>query len=166
MGNIIVVDKDDNQIGVKDRESITYEDIYRVSSLWITNSKGEILLALRNRNKTHHPLKWGPSVAGTIDEGETYEVNILKEASEELGLNIDNPITGPKIYNDDDYQNFVQWYFLTDNLEISDLDLQEDEVEEARWWGVEELKKEVKENPQNFVPSIVSSLVKILAFNA
>ena len=83
---IIIVDEDDNIIGSKERNSIVSGDIYRVSALLIENSKGEILLAQRALTKKHDPGKWGPPVAGTVEEGETYESNIVKEAEEELGL--------------------------------------------------------------------------------
>jgi len=43
-------------------------------------------LAQRSFNKTHNPGQWGPAVAGTNDEGETYESNIIKEAEEEIVL--------------------------------------------------------------------------------
>ena len=83
---IIIVDKNDKIIGYKIRGTLDKNGIYRVSALWITNSLGEILLARRSRKKDKHPLKWGPAVAGTVEEGETYEQNIVKEAWEELGL--------------------------------------------------------------------------------
>ncbi len=88
MSKIIVVDENDKEIGVKERSKITHDDIYRVSGLWLTNSKGEILLAQRSFNKPrdNDPGKWGPAVAGTVDEDETYKENIQKEIKEELGL--------------------------------------------------------------------------------
>lgn len=83
---IIIVDENDEIIKHKERGTLNQSDIYRVSALWIQNSKGEILLAQRSFNKKNHPGKWGPAVAGTNDEGETYESNIVKEAEEEIGL--------------------------------------------------------------------------------
>ncbi|GAF94063.1 unnamed protein product, partial [marine sediment metagenome] len=79
---IIIVDDNDKIIGYKERDTLKREDIYRVSALWITNSHGEILLARRHHTKSHRPRKWGPAVAGTVDAGETYEDNIIKEAEE------------------------------------------------------------------------------------
>ena len=54
---IIVVDENDKIIGHKNRGTLKKEDIYRVSALWITNSRGEILLARRHHTKSHHPRK-------------------------------------------------------------------------------------------------------------
>jgi len=52
---IPIVDEKDKIIGYKDRKEIQKEDIYRVSALWITNSKDEILLAQRAFSKSHDP---------------------------------------------------------------------------------------------------------------
>ncbi|MFA6422790.1 MAG: NUDIX domain-containing protein, partial [Candidatus Buchananbacteria bacterium] len=86
MAKIIIVNENDEAIGHKERNELDFSDIYRVSGLWITNLKGEILLAQRAFTKNHDPGKWGPAAAGTVEEGEDYETNILKEAEEELGL--------------------------------------------------------------------------------
>ncbi len=55
---VIIVNEKDEQIALKERKDIKKEEIYRVSALWITNSKGEILLAQRGLNKKHDPGKW------------------------------------------------------------------------------------------------------------
>lgn len=61
---IIIVDEEDNIIGYKERDTLDDDDIYRVSALWIKNSKGESLLARRHRNKSHYPRKWGGGCGG------------------------------------------------------------------------------------------------------
>ena len=82
----LIVDCTDTVIGVKPRNAISPEDIYRVSALWVTNSKGGILLCRRSLSKEHDPGKFGSAVAGTVEEGEEYYSNIIKEAKEEIGL--------------------------------------------------------------------------------
>lgn len=52
---IPIVNLDDEIIGYKERSKITSQDIYRVSALWIENSKGEILLAQRGFMKRNNP---------------------------------------------------------------------------------------------------------------
>ena len=51
MSEVIIVDEKDNIISYKERKSISQKDIYRVSALWIMNSKGDSLLAQRSFNK-------------------------------------------------------------------------------------------------------------------
>lgn len=58
MEQLIIVNDKDEVIGSRGREEILPDDIYRISCLWITNSKNQILLAQRNLNKKHNPGKW------------------------------------------------------------------------------------------------------------
>jgi len=149
---IIIVDKDDKIIAYKNRDAINKEDIYRVSALCITNSRGEILLSRRHHTKSHRPRKWGPAVAGTVEEGETYEENIIKEAEEELGLKRIKPELGPKIKIDNESHSFTQWYTLNIDKNIEEFKIQEDEVEEIKWFSYHEFKKEIQKYPEEFIP--------------
>lgn len=154
MSKISIVDENDQIIGSEEFEKAKKERIYRVAALWITNSHGEILLALRHRNKIHDPLKWGPAVSGTVEEGESYEQNIKKEAKEELGLEKILPKIGPKIKIEDEYNYFVQWFTLTTDKTTGEFKIQEDEVEEIRWFSKEELLNGLASHPENFTPGI------------
>jgi isopentenyl-diphosphate Delta-isomerase len=148
---ITIVNDQDEVIGHKERSTLVKEDIYRVAALWITNSEGDILLAQRQLSKRHDPGKWGPAVAGTVDEGETYESNIIKEAEEEIGLKDIKPTLGPKrrISNEDNY--FCQWYKLTTDKPAEDFTIQEEEVKQVKWFSKAELQKELQERPYNFL---------------
>ncbi len=151
---IVIVDENDKIIDYKERESLKEGEIYRVSALWIKNSKGEILLARRHRSKSHHPGRWGPAVAGTVDEGETYEENIIKEAEEELGLKNIKLQIGPKTKTEGEYNHFTQWYTLVVDKEINEFTIQEDEVEELKWFSKEELLRELDSTPNEFLPTM------------
>ncbi len=153
---IIIVDEKDNIIGYKDRDSIKREDIYRVSALWITNSNGDILLAQRALTKTHGPGKWGPAVAGTNDKGETYEMNIIKEAEEEIGLKNIKPKLVIKVRRSEEYNYFVQWFLLKIDKPISEFSRDPVEVERIKWFSKEELLKDIHTNPKMFVESAKS----------
>ena len=148
MTKIIIVDEGDNVIGTKEREEVK-EEIYRVSALWIKNSKNEFLLARRSLNKTNHPGKWGPAVAGTVEEGESYEENIYKEAEEELGIKDLKFEKGPKRFTINIWKHFTQWYLLV--MDQEKFDFNKEEVEEIKWYSNEEFLKELEENPDKFV---------------
>lgn len=151
---ITIVNENDKVIGYKDRDALEKNDIYRVSALWITNSQGAILLARRHRSKSHHPRKWGPAVAGTVDEGEDYKENIIKEAEEEIGLKEIKPKLGPKTKTDNEFHHFTQWYILITDKNINEFKIQEDEVEEIKWFSPKELSKQLEENPEEFIPTM------------
>lgn len=159
---ITIVDENDNIIAHKERENLNAEDIYRVSALWITNSKGEILLARRALTKSHSPDKWGPATAGTVEEGEDYYSNIVKEAKEELGLENIKPKTGPKIKVAKKYNYFCQWFLLDIDKLVDEFKIQKSEVEELKWVSKKELLDRIKNNPDDFV-EVMKEWMKTLA---
>lgn len=56
--------------------------------IWIYNSRGQVLLQKRSETKKTFPGLWDVSVAGHISAGEAIEAAALREAKEELGLEI------------------------------------------------------------------------------
>lgn len=150
---IVVVDENDKVAGYKDKEKVISSDIYRVSSLWIINSKREVLLSRRAYNKVHDPGKWGASVDGTVEKGEDYYTNILKEAEEELGLKNINPKKFIKERFSGEYNYFCQSYLLKLDKEIEKFELNKDEVVEVRWFSRDDLIREINKRPDDFVGS-------------
>ncbi|MFH1802129.1 MAG: NUDIX domain-containing protein [archaeon] len=149
---IIVVDDNDQEIGLKSRYEADEENLrYRVSALWIFNSKGECLLAKRALTKRHDPGKWSPAVAGTLDEGETYEDNIIKEAEEELGIKGIKFKKGIKEKVDERYRYFLQWFTCVVDKPAEEFIIQEEEVDGVKWFSEDEFRSLLKSNPDNFV---------------
>jgi len=158
---IIIVDEKDNQIGVKEAGTLDNDtDIYRVSALWITNSKGQFLLAKRALTKKQNPGKWGPAAAGTVEEGETYDSNIIKEAEEEIDLKNIKPEKWIK--NDTlnlKYKHFTQWYKLKLDKDIEEFKIESSEVAEIKWFTKEEILK-IIENDSDEVIGSVKEMIK------
>lgn len=151
---IPIVNEDDEIIEYKERNNIKSDDIYRVSFLWVTDTEGNVLLARRAFNKSHDPGKWGPAVAGTVEEGETYESNIIKEIEEEIGLKKVRLITGIKKRSKTQWNYFSQEFLLILPKGFNDFKIQEDEVAEVKWFSREELIKQLKEKPDDFLQGI------------
>lgn len=155
--NILVVDKNDTVIGFKERSKLMPGDIYRVSALWLTNSKGEVLMAKRSKTKLKNPNVWGPAVAGTVEADESYEQNIIKETQEEIGLllTLADLSLGPKMYISRNEANdwYLQWYLVTRDVAIESLTIQKDEVASLAWFGARELRERVSKFPEEFTPS-------------
>lgn len=154
MEYIIVVDQYDNVIGYKPREQISSTDIYRISTLWVRNSKDQVLLAQRKFSKRIEPGCWGPAVSGTVEKGETYYSNIMKESQEELGLESIKPIRHKKYKPSELGGNyFVQSYLLDIDLEQDEFKTQDSEVEQVRWFNKKDIKNMIKNNTEEFVAS-------------
>ncbi len=154
---VIMVDENDIETGLAGRDEWEQGAIHRVSALWLSNSKGEILLAKRALVKKHAPGKWGCAAAGTIEEGETYDTNIIKETEEEIGvtLTLDQLTRGEKLLmGPPENRRFIQWYMGTADVPVESLKLQEDEVSEARWVPYDELITWMKQKPEDFVKTL------------
>jgi NADH pyrophosphatase NudC (nudix superfamily) len=108
-----------------------------------------VLLAQRKFDKKHDPGRWGPAVAGTVDQGESYESNIYKEAEEEIGLKGVKFDLGPKqLISDGPHKFFCQWFLA--KVDAEDFVIQESEVEQVAWFTVDRLKEELKNNSDKF----------------
>ena len=150
---IPIVNENDNIIGYKYREDILPTDIYRVTALWITNSGGDVLITQRSFNKSHDPGKWHPAVSGTVEQGETYDGNIIKEAEEELGIKGVEFKLGPKVKRGGKHIHFTQWYLCIMDKPISYFKIQPSEVADIKWMPLKSLVNDVKENPDKYVVS-------------
>ncbi len=147
-----IVDTDDTLIGYKMREEIDPKhDYYRTSALWLVNSSGDILISKRLLTKKTDPGKWGPAVAGTLEEGDTYETNIRKETSEEIGLSNVEFAVGPKLLYITPRRHFCQWFTATSDIPAHDLKPQAEEVAQVAWISKDDLLNDVKNNPDKYL---------------
>jgi isopentenyldiphosphate isomerase len=162
MERIPIVDENDSIIEYKERESVLPSDIYRATGLWITNSKGEILLARRALTKRKSPGMWGPAAAGTVEEGETYESNVVKEAEEELGLSGIEPEIWFKQRITGESNFFGQWFKLQIDVPVEDLVLDPREVMDARWFTKDELIRLAETESNVLIKSLQQWVIEVL----
>lgn len=159
MGLYQIVNDDDVIIGHKERHAIDWKrDIYRIGAVWLTNSKGEVLIAQRLLTKDKDPGKWGPAAAGTLEEGETYESNAYKEAEEEIGLKGVPLRKGPKQRFHEPRESFCQWYLGSCDWPAEQFVPQPTEVERVKWVTLDWLRKDVARRPEDYTPSFSSYL--------
>ena len=85
-----LVDKSDHIIGSCSR-SIIYEHgwhNFRVINAFLKNSEGKLWIPRRAADKKLFPCHLDASVGGHVKSGETYEDALIREANEELNMNI------------------------------------------------------------------------------
>ena len=160
---IPIVNEQDEIIGYKERKDRNKDEITRVTALWITDKDRNVLLAQRAFTKDYSPGRWGPAVAGTVEEGETYESNIIKEAEEELGLKNVKPLFSHKVLKDSSHKFFGQWFILVIDRDTM-IKIQEDEVEQVKWFSRGEIIKLYSQNPDLFVASFVDEMKYFLNY--
>ena len=109
---------------------------------WIQNSKGEFLIQTRTPNKNHFPNMWSQT-GGGVDTGETPLQAALRECKEELGIDI-NTNNIELILSFRRKYDFVDVWLVKQDVDISTLKLQEDEVADVKWATIEEIRDLMK----------------------
>lgn len=167
--NIIVVDEHDNELGIREASLRAPGDIYRSASLWLTNSKGQVLMAQRAFSKSNSPGKWGPAASGTVEAGETYDTNIVKEIAEEIGLSVElsDLIKGPKALTTEPGRVFFnQWYLYSIDQPAEAFTIQEEEVEQVAWFFPSELQDALSTGSLPLLASAPQWMPLLLSFRA
>lgn len=148
------VNENDEVLGWITPEQRNEQHIYRVSALWLTNSKGDVLLAQRHPDMSNAGGLWGPAAAGTVEAGEGYHDNIVKEAAEEIGLKGVDFTLGPKTFIGKDEPGrtyFCQWFYATCDWPVEKFELEPEEVAAVRWISPAELKSEIKKHSERYL---------------
>ena len=126
---------------------------------FIQNSKGEFLIQKRSLKKDG---KYG-STGGHAKTGENSITAMITEIKEELGITV-IPKDLKLVYSgrEDNTQVFFDIYYLNKDFEISDLTLQEDEVESVSWLSIDEIENLIKNNL--FLNNHVEEFYRVLNF--
>ena len=107
--------------------------------LHLFNTKGELYLQKRADWKDIQPGKWDTAVGGHVSYGETLLEAVFREASEELGLTAFNPVFLTSYV----FESAVERELVNVFAAVGSFDLRPDldEVDEGRWWPVEEVNE-------------------------
>lgn len=134
---------------------------YRLSiHIWITNSNGDLLIQRRSANKKMFPNMWNET-GGAASTGEDSETTCAREFEEELGVkpDMENAELIGSIKRKYDY---VDVWHITQDINLEDIHMQEDEVSEVKYVTIEELQKII--DNKEFVPTIGPSLNMFLTY--
>ena len=126
---------------------------HKAVCLFIINSKGQVLLQKRSKNKKTWPNMWDITAGGNVLAGEFGFQAIIRECREELGIELNkNDITfiGSVIStnkNGDIINNyFNEYYIASKEVDEAKLQLQEEEVSEVKWIDKYEIIDKIKDN--------------------
>jgi isopentenyl-diphosphate delta-isomerase type 1 len=121
--------------------------------VFIINSKKQVLLQRRSPNKKMWPNMWDITAGGHVLAGEFGFQAIIREAKEELGLDLyKNDITfigsaiSTNIKGDIINNHFNECYIARKDIDETELKLQEEEVSEVKWIDKDEIIEKIKDN--------------------
>ena len=106
--------------------------------VWITNDKGELLVQQRLATAHKFPNMWAVT-GGSVKAGETSLDGVLRELSEELGINASKEEM-KFIASYRRIKDYVDVWVLNKNINIDDIVMQEDEVQDVKWVTLEEFE--------------------------
>lgn len=84
---VILVDKTDHEIGCAEKQLAHVQGLlHRAFSLFVFNSRGELLIQQRNRHKYHTPGLWSNTCCSHPRPGEYLEAAVHRRLQEEMGF--------------------------------------------------------------------------------
>lgn len=171
MIEVILVDEKDNQVGVEEKLAAHQKGkLHRAFSVFLFNSKGELLLQQRAKEKYHSGGIWSNTCCSHPKLGKNLMIEEVKERTkEEMGI------------KEREIKDLKEVFSLIYKVNLGDLTEYEfdhvfigkfdgapkpnpKEVEDWKWIKPEELKKDIKENPQKYAEwfrIILNKLLKV-----
>jgi isopentenyl-diphosphate Delta-isomerase len=145
-----VVDDNDCVIGQATRGEVHAQRLlHRAVSIFVFNTKGELLLQLRSATKDEYPNCYTSSASGHLDAGEDYETAAVRELGEELQLN--SPLAyctklaaGPETAN----EHTVLYETTTDTSPT----FHPTETCGGEFASIQAIQQRIKQAPENFTP--------------
>lgn len=115
------------------------EGDYRLAvHICIFNSNNELLIQKRQSTKKDWANMWDLSAAGSAIAGDTSSKAAEREVFEELGLKIDLSNIRP-FFTINFPEGFDDYYLIKQDFNISEIIIQEEEVQEVKWARKEEV---------------------------
>ena len=150
-----ILDENGNYTGKKETREVCHKEGFwhKAVVVFIINSKGQVLLQKRSANKKLWPNMWDMTAGGHVLTGEFGFEAILREAKEELGIDLEEKdlrfigsVTSEDKKGDIVNRHFNEYYIANKDLDETKLKLQEEEVSEVKWVEKDEIVRRVKNN--------------------
>jgi isopentenyl-diphosphate delta-isomerase len=150
---VILVDKNNRKIGIEEKMRAHIDGrLHRAFSIFIFNSKGELLLQQRAKSKYHSSGLWSNTVCSHPRPGENYQQAVHRRLKEEMGFNCELKKLFSFIYKTDFGNGLIENEY--DSVFMGKFDGQPNpnatEVMDYKWIDIKDLKKDVAKNPERY----------------
>ena len=164
---IILVDEKDNQISTGEKMTVHKEGkLHRAFSVFIFNSKDELMLQQRAKIKYHSPGLWTNTCCSHPKPGEKTEDAAKRRLREEMGFSCDLKEAFSFVYKAKFDNGLSEHEF--DHVFIGKFDgnpkPDKKEAENWKWISFSELKKDMKRNPDNYTCWLKVSIDKLISY--
>jgi len=164
MENLILVDRNDNQIGIEEKVKCHLPNgkLHRAFTILLFDKEGRLLLTQRSESKMLWPGDWDGTVASHPRQSETYTSSAERRLPEELGVTCKLDYLFKFEYHVP-YKNVGSENEVCGTLmgilnDPSKIKLVKDEISAIRWVTLEEILEEVKNSSHHFCPWMLVAL--------
>ena len=151
--NVIIVDKNDNQIGLMPKLDAHKKGIlHRAFSVFVLNNNNEIMLQKRAYNKYHSGGLWTNTCCSHQREGENSIEAGKRRLLEEMGFETELKIITSFIYKVEFENGLTEHeldYLLIGKFLKSPV-INKQEVADWKWMKIELIADDIKINPNNY----------------
>jgi isopentenyl-diphosphate delta-isomerase len=166
MEKIILVDEKDNEIGSGEKVKVHQEGkLHRAFSIFVFNSKGELLLQKRSKSKYHSGGLWSNTCCSHPRPDQNLKEEAERRLMEEMGIDCKLKEVFSFLYKAN-LGNLTEYEF--DHLFVGNFDgnprLNKEEAEDWKWIKINELRKEIDKNPEEFTAWLKICLKKYLSY--
>ncbi len=161
---VILVDEKDNQIGTGEKlETHRKGILHRAFSIFVFNSKGEMMLQKRASTKYHSGGLWTNICCGHQRPTETLENAAKRRLMEENGFQCELTKMFEYIYKVELDKGMTEHEFLHVFKGVFDgvPTLNPEEADDWKWISLSDLKKDLKENPGKYAPWFKLSMKRL-----
>ena len=148
---VVLVDEKNNQIGLMPKmEAHEKALLHRAFSVFVFNKKGELMLQQRAASKYHSPLLWTNTCCSHQREGENNIDAGKRRLQEEMGFTTDLKEVFSFIYKapfDNGLTEHELDFVLIGYFEGAP-NINKEEVESYKWVPLNEVKKDIENNPE------------------
>lgn len=154
---VVLVDNNNNPIGTADKDTVHTTDtpLHRAFSLFLFNSKHQVLLTKRAKTKKTFPGVWTNTVCGHLAPEETSVAAATRRLQEELGIDgVTITDFAPYRYRFADRNGIVENEICPIVIGYFDGDPKPnpEEADEWKWMGWDEFLLDIERNPVPYSP--------------
>ena len=153
MEYVILVDENDNQIGLMEKHAAHIgPHLHRAFSIFVFNSKGELLLQQRALSKYHSPGLWTNTCCSHPRDGETLEQATSRRLLEEMGMVCEMSEAYTFIYQAPVGQGLTEheldhvWIGHSDDTPF----INREEVESWKYMSLDDIAADIQTHPENY----------------
>lgn len=162
---VILVDRNDHPIGVMEKmEAHEKALLHRAFSIFIFNSKGEMLIHQRASSKYHSPGLWTNACCSHPMPGETTEDAAHRRLMEEMGMTTQVEKAFSFIYKAELDQGLTEHeldhVFIAHSDEVPQINL--DEVKSWKYINIDDLQKDVLANSEHYTVWFKIALERVI----